>query len=80
MPILLYEQFVHLTKIPSRPRIQFLSTQQRANQSFLVTSWLDSVYITSVSLNILLPNMIQQWGCVTSSHNIITAVDTLGEL
>ena len=44
--ILLYEQFIHLTRINLRPNMQFLSTQQRACQSFLVTSWFDSVCVT----------------------------------
>ena len=30
----IYEQFIHLTQIHIRPNIQFLSTQQRAYQSF----------------------------------------------
>ena len=33
---LLYEQFIHLTRINLRPNIQFLSTQQNAYQSFLL--------------------------------------------
>ena len=46
LAILLYEQFIHLTQITSRSNIQFLSTKQSAYQSFLVTSWFDSVRIT----------------------------------
>ena len=46
LAILLYEQFIHLTQITLRPNIQFLSTQQRAYQSFLVTSWFDIVCVT----------------------------------
>ena len=34
LAILLYEQFIHLTRINLRHNIQFLSTQQRAYQSF----------------------------------------------
>ena len=46
LAILLYEQFIHLTRINLRPNIQFLSTQQHAYQSFFITSWFDSVCIT----------------------------------
>ena len=46
LAILLYEQFIHVTQINLRHNIQFLSTQQCAHQSFLVTSWFDSVCIT----------------------------------
>ena len=46
LAILLYEQFIHLIQINLRPNIQFLSTQQRAYQSFLVTSSFDSVFVT----------------------------------
>ena len=35
LAILLYEQFIHLTKITLRPNIHLLSTQQHAYQSFL---------------------------------------------
>ena len=42
--ILLYEQSIHLTQIILRPKIQLLSTQQHAYQSFLITSWSNSVY------------------------------------
>ena len=34
MAILLYEQFILLTQIILRPNTQFLSTQQRAYESF----------------------------------------------
>ena len=37
LALLLYEQFIHLTQITLCPNIQFLSTQERAYQSFLVT-------------------------------------------
>ena len=46
LAILLSEQFLHLTQINLHPNIQFLSTQQNAYQSFLVTSWFDSVCVT----------------------------------
>ena len=46
LAILLYEQFIHHTQLKLRPNLQFLSTQQHAYQSFLVTSWFDSVCIT----------------------------------
>ena len=46
LAILLYEQFIHLTQTTLCPNIQFLSTQQRAYHSFLVTSSFDSVCIT----------------------------------
>ena len=46
LALLLFEQLIHLTWINLRPKIQFLSTQQRAYQSFLVTSWFDSVCVT----------------------------------
>ena len=45
LAILLYEQCIHLTQI-TLPNIPFLSTQQRANRSLLVTSWFDTVCIT----------------------------------
>ena len=35
---LLYEKFIHLTKIPLRPNIQLLSNRQHAYQSLRVTS------------------------------------------
>ena len=34
LAILLYEQFIHYTKINLRPNKQLLSTQQQAYQSF----------------------------------------------
>ena len=40
LAILLYEQFIYLTQNTLRPNIQFLSTQQQAYQSFLVTTGL----------------------------------------
>ena len=43
LAILLYEQFIHYTKINLRPNKQLLSTQQQAYQSVLVTSCFDSV-------------------------------------
>ena len=43
---MLSEQFLHLTQINLHPNIQYLSTQQHAYQSFLVTSWFDSVRVT----------------------------------
>ena len=46
LAILLYEQFLHLTHINLHPNTQLLSTQQHAYQSFLVTSWFDSVCAT----------------------------------
>ena len=46
LAILLYEQFLHLTQINLHPNTQLLSTQQLAYQSFLVTSWFDSVCVT----------------------------------
>ena len=46
LAILLYEQFKHLTRINLRPNTQFFSTQQRAYQSFLVTSWFEFVCVT----------------------------------
>ena len=46
LPILLYEQFKHLNRNNLRPNLQLLSTQQRVYQSFLVTSWFDSVCVT----------------------------------
>ena len=45
LAILLYEQFIHLTRINLRPNMQFLSTKQRVYQLFLVTSWFDSVCV-----------------------------------
>ena len=39
LAIMLYEQLL------IRPNLQFLSTQQPAYQSFLVTSWFDSVCV-----------------------------------
>ena len=46
LAILLYEHFKHLTQINLHPNTQFLSTQHRAFQSFLVSSWIDSVCVT----------------------------------
>ena len=48
LAILLYEQFIHLTQINLHPNIQFLSTQQHAYQSFLVSYdfGFDSIYVT----------------------------------
>ena len=46
MPILLFEQFIHITQVNLHPNIQFLSTQQHANHHFLVTSWFDFICIT----------------------------------
>ena len=46
LAILLCERFIHLIRINSRPIIQFLSTQQRAHKSVLVTSLFDSVCVT----------------------------------
>ena len=46
LAILLYEQFIHLAQINLHPNIQFLSAWQHAYQSFLVTSWFDSVCVT----------------------------------
>ena len=46
LAILLYEQFIHLTQINLLPNIKFLSTQQCAYPSFLVTFWFDSVCVT----------------------------------
>ena len=46
LAILLYEQFLHLAQIDLYPNTQLLSTQQHAYQSFLVTSWFDSVCVT----------------------------------
>ena len=43
LAILLSEEFLHLTQINLHPNIQFLSTQQHAYQSILVTSWFDSI-------------------------------------
>ena len=43
LAILLYVRFIHHTQINLCPNVQFLSIQQRAYQSFLVTSWFDSV-------------------------------------
>ena len=45
LAILLYEQFLHLTQINLHPNTQLLSTQQHAYQSFLVTSWFDTVCV-----------------------------------
>ena len=45
LAILLYEQFIHYTQINLRPNKQLLVTQQQAYQSFLVTSWFDSVCV-----------------------------------
>ena len=50
MAILLYEQFILLTKIISHPNIQFLSTQQHAYQSFLITSWFYCIPVTVTRL------------------------------
>ena len=46
LAILLYKQFMHLTQINLHPYTQLLSTHQSAYQSFLVTSWFDSIWIT----------------------------------
>ena len=46
LAILMSEQFLHLKQINLHPNIQFLSTQQHAYQSFLVTFWFDSVRVT----------------------------------
>ena len=45
LAIFLYKQFIHLTQITLHPNIQVLNTQQRAYQSFLVTSWFDFVCV-----------------------------------
>ena len=44
--IFLYDQSLHLTHINLHPNTQLLSTQQHAYQSFLATSWFDSVCST----------------------------------
>ena len=46
LAILLYEQFLHLTKINLHPNTQLWSTQKHAHQSILVTSLFDSVCVT----------------------------------
>ena len=46
LAILLYEQFIHPTQINLHPNIHFLSSQQHAYQSFLETSWFDSICVT----------------------------------
>ena len=46
LAILLYEQFLHLTKINLHPNTQLWSTQQHAHQSILVTSLFHSVCVT----------------------------------
>ena len=46
LAISLYEQFLHLTQIDLHPNTQLSSTHQHAYQSFLVTSWFDSVCVT----------------------------------
>ena len=51
LAILLYKQFIHLTWVNLSAIIQFLSTQQRAYQSGLVTSWVDSVFRHCVMLD-----------------------------
>ena len=50
LAILLYEQFVHHSYIKQCPKMQFVSTQQRAYQAFQVTSGVDSVCIVVTSL------------------------------
>ena len=45
LTLLLYEQFIHQTQVILCPNMQFLSTQQRAYQSYQVISGLDSVCI-----------------------------------
>ena len=45
LAMLLHEQFRHYTNINLSHRMQFLSTQQHAYQSFLVTSSFDSICV-----------------------------------
>ena len=45
LAILLHGQFIHYTQISLHPNIHFFNAQQRAYQSFLKTTWFDSVFI-----------------------------------
>ena len=45
LAILLYEQYIHHTQASIHPNMQYLSAQQYAYQSFLVTSWFDFIRI-----------------------------------
>ena len=68
--LLLCEQFIHLTQITLHPNIQFLSNQQRAYHSFLVTSWFDSVCITMTCWANFKENHLQKHEQQLSDYNI----------
>ena len=68
LAVLLYEQFVHLTRISLCPNTQFLSTQQCAlYQSVLVIFWFYSVCVTSTRWVNFIVIRVQ---CMKFSHTI----------
>ena len=71
----MYEQFLHLTQINVHPNTQLLSTQQHAYQSFLVTSWFDSVCVTVVCWVNLKKNiyMYMNYSSLTTMYESIFA-------
>ena len=70
LAILLYEQFLHLTQINLYSNAQLLSTQQHAYQSFLVTSWFDSVCVTVACWVSFKEKHLHEHGLQFSDYNV----------